>query len=147
MELLFDKAYLSTVVEDKKSWFTQMVVLGLIYHLFCFTANSLGRQPTTSQHFQPLTSQIIAPVAVAIHCALSEYATGKKATDMFPQDEYRGTCCPSPMINFTPEATALINYTLVVRYKPPPTPLPRQLGANSSRIDAPQSPLVLLILD
>jgi len=47
-ELLFDDAYLSKVVDDKKSWFTRMEVLDLIYHQFFFTANSLERQPTTS---------------------------------------------------------------------------------------------------
>jgi len=47
-ELLFDDAYLSKVVYDKKSWFTRMKVLDLIYHQFFFTANSLGCQPTTS---------------------------------------------------------------------------------------------------
>ena len=90
-ELLFDDAYLSKVVEDKKSWFTRMEVLDLIYHQFFFTANSLGRQPTTSQYFQPLAPQTLALVAAAIHCALSEYASGKKATVMFSQDEYQGT--------------------------------------------------------
>jgi hypothetical protein len=90
-ELLFDDAYLSKVVEDKKSWFTRMEVLDLIYHQFFFTANSLGCQPTTSQYFQPLVPQTLALVAAAIHCALSEYASGKKATVMFSQDEYRGT--------------------------------------------------------
>jgi len=29
-ELLFDDAYLSMVIDDKKSWFTQMKVLELI---------------------------------------------------------------------------------------------------------------------
>jgi hypothetical protein len=90
-ELLFDYAYLSKVVEDKKSWFTRMEVLDLIYHQLFFTANSLGRQPTTSQYFQPLAPQTLAVVAAAIQCALSEYATRKKATFMFSQDEYRGT--------------------------------------------------------
>jgi hypothetical protein len=90
-ELLFDDAYLSKVVEDKKSWFTRMEVLDLIYHQFFFTANSLGRQPTTSQYFQPLAPQTLALVAAAIQCALSEYPSGKKATVMFSQDEYRGT--------------------------------------------------------
>jgi len=68
-----------------------MEVLDLIYHQFFFTANSLGRQPTTSQYFQPLAPQTLALVAAAIHCALSEYASGKKATVMFSQDEYQGT--------------------------------------------------------
>jgi len=142
-ELLFDDAYLSKVVDDKKSWFTRMEVLDLIYHQFFFTANSLGRQPTTSQYFQPLAPQTLALVAAAIHCALSEYAGGKKATVMFSQDEYRGTLCPFPMINFTPEATVLINHTLVGRFKPPPTSMWR----NSARIGAPQSPSALLSLD
>jgi hypothetical protein len=89
--LLFDDAYLSKGVEDKKSWFASMEVLDLIYHQFFFTANSLGHQPTTSQYFQPLTPQTLLLVATAIHCALSAYATGKKATVMFSQDEYRCT--------------------------------------------------------
>jgi len=104
-KLLFDDAYLSKVVDDKKSWFTRMEVLDLIYHQFFFTANSLGRQPTTSQYFQPLAPQTLALAAAAIHCALSEYTSGKKATVMFSQDEYRGTFGPSPVINFTLEAT------------------------------------------
>jgi len=108
-----------------------MEVLDLIYHQFFFTANILGRQPTTSQYFQPHAPQTLALVAAAIHCALSEYATGNKATVMFSQDEYRGTFCPSSMINFTPEATALINHTVVVCFKPP---LPPPCGANSARI-------------
>jgi hypothetical protein len=41
-KLLFDDAYLSKVIDDKKSWFTQMEVLDLIYHQLFFTANSLG---------------------------------------------------------------------------------------------------------
>jgi len=86
-KLLFDDAYLSKVINDKKSWFTRMAVLDVIYHQFFFTANSLGRQPTTSQFFQPLAPQTLALVAAAIHCALSEYATGKKVTVMFSQDE------------------------------------------------------------
>jgi len=142
-ELLFNNAYLSQVVDDMKSWFPRMEVLDLIYHQFFFTANSFGRQPTTSQDFQPLAPQTLALVAAAIHCALSEYAGGKKATVMFSQDVYRGTFCPSPMINFTPEATALINHTLVGRFKPPPTTMWR----NSTRIGAPQSPSALLSLD
>jgi hypothetical protein len=54
-------------------------------------AKNLGRQPTTSQYLQPLAPHPLALVAAAIHCALSEYATGKKATVMFSQDEYQGT--------------------------------------------------------
>jgi len=120
-----------------------MEVLDLIYHQFFFTTNSLGPQPTTSKYFQPLAPQTSALVAVAIHCVLSEYAGGEKATVMFSQDEYRGTFCPSPMINFTPEATALINHTLVGRFTPPATTMQH----NSGRIGAPQSPSALLTLD
>jgi hypothetical protein len=76
-----------------------MAVLDLIYHEFFFTANSLGRQPTTSQIFKPLIPPMLALVAAAIHCALSEYASGKKVTVMFSQDEYRGKVCPSTVID------------------------------------------------
>jgi len=72
----------------------------------------LGRQPTTSQFFQPLTPQTLALVAAANHCPLSECATGKRVTVMFSQDEYRGKFCPSMVIDFiTAKAIALINYT------------------------------------
>jgi hypothetical protein len=73
---------------EAESWFASMEVLDHIYHQFFFTANSLGHQPTTSQYFQRLTPQTLLLVDTAIHCALSEYATGKKATVMFSQDEY-----------------------------------------------------------
>ena len=105
-KLLFDDAYLTKVVNDKKSLFTQMKVLDLMYHQFFFTTNSLGRQPTTSQYFQPLAPQTLVLAAAAIHCALSEYPSGKKTRVMFAQDEYRGTFGPSPVINFTLEAAA-----------------------------------------
>jgi len=82
-----------------------MEMLDLIYHQFFFTANRLGHQPTTSQYFQPLAPQTLALAAAAIHCTLSEYASGKKATVMFSQNEYRGTFGPSPVINFTLEGT------------------------------------------
>jgi hypothetical protein len=140
-ELLFDDAYLSKVVDDKKSWFTRMEVLDLIYHQFFFTANSLGRQPTTSQYFQPLAPQTLALAAAAIHCALSEYTSGKKATVMFSQDEYRGTFGPSPVINFTLEATT----QSITHQRPHHTPPP--LRRNSTRIGAPQSSSELLSLD
>ena len=58
-------------------------MLDLIYNQILFNVNSLGWQLTTSQFFQPLTPLTSALVAAAIHCALSEYATGKKVTDMF----------------------------------------------------------------
>jgi len=126
-KLFFNEAYLSKVVDDKKSWFTRMEVLELIYHQLFFTANSLGRQPTTSQYFRPLAPQTSALAAAAIHCALSEYASGKKATVMFSQDEYRGTFVPSPVINFTLEATTQsITYQRLHHTPPPPcggTPL------------------------
>jgi hypothetical protein len=109
---LFDDAYLSKVIDDMKSWFARMEVLHLIYQLFFFSANSLGRQPTTSQFFQPLSRQMIVLVAAAIHCALSEQATGEKVTGMFSQDEYQGKFYPPMVINcITAEAIALINCT------------------------------------
>jgi len=111
-ELLFDDAYLSKVIKDKKAWFTQMEVLDLIYHQFFFTANRMGRQPTTSQFFQPLTPLTLALVAAVIRCAQSEYATGKKVTVRFSQDEYQGKFCPSMLIDsMTAEASALITIT------------------------------------
>jgi len=67
------------------------------------------------QQQQPLTPQMLALAAAAIHCVLSQYASGKKATVMCSQDECRGTFCSSPVINFTPEATALMNPKLVGR--------------------------------
>jgi hypothetical protein len=85
-ERLFDNAYLSKGVEDKKSWFTRMEVFDLIYHQFFFIANGLGRQPLTAQYFQPLTPQTLALAAAAIYCALCQYASGKKATVMYSQD-------------------------------------------------------------
>jgi len=118
-----------------------MEVLDLIYHQFFFTANSLGRQPTTSQFFQPLTLETLALVAAAIHCALSEYATGKKVTVMFSQDEYQGKFCPFTVMDcITAEATALINYTWFAASYPPP-------WFSSAIIDTPQSPSALLSLD
>jgi hypothetical protein len=68
-ELQFDDAYLSKVVDHMKYWFMRMEVLNLIYHQLFFTANSLGRQPTTSQYFQPFAPQTVALAATAIHCA------------------------------------------------------------------------------
>jgi len=110
-QLLFNNAYLSNVGDDKESWFTGMEVLDPIYDKCFLTANSLGRQPTTSQYFEPLTPQTLALAATAIHCVPSEYAIRRKATVMCSQDENGGTFCPSPVINITPDATALINYT------------------------------------
>jgi len=125
-KLLFDDAYFSKVVDVKKLWFTQMEVLDLIYHQLFFTANSLGRQPKPSQYFQPLAPQTVVLAAAAIYCALSEYASGKKATVAFSQDEYRGKSGPSPVINFTLEAT-----TQSITYqRPHHTPRPPPCGAT-----------------
>jgi len=66
---------------------------------------------------------MVAFVAAAIHCALSVYATGKKVTVMFSQDEYQGKFCPSTVIYcITAKAIALINYTWWGCFiSPPPT--------------------------
>ena len=112
-----------------------------------FTANSLVRQPTTSRFFQPLAPQTLVLAAAANHCSLSEYASGKKVTVIFSQDEYQGTFCPSPMINFTPEATALIIHTLVSIFQLSPPPPPSTMWCNSARIGATQSPSVLISRD
>ena len=142
-ELLFDDAYLSKVINDKKSWFTRMEVLDLIYHQFFFTASSLGRQLTTLQFCQPLTPQTLALVAVAIHCVLSEYVTGKKVTFMSSLEEYRGKFCPSPVMDcITAEATALINYTWWGSFIPPMVLL-HYNRCSSIPIGAPQSGLAL----
>ena len=139
---MFGDAYLSKVIDDNKSWFTRMEVLDLIYHQFFFIANSLGRQPTTSQFFQPLTPQTLALVAAAIHCTLSEYATGMKVTVMFSQDEYRGKFCPSMVTDcISAEAIALIKFKLHMvglLHTPPPQ------WCSAAIIGAPQSPSALL---
>jgi len=143
-ELLFDDAYLSKVVDDKKSWFMRMEVLDRIYPQFFFTTNSLGRQPTTSQYFQPLAPQTLALAAAAIHCALSEYASGKMAMVMFSQDEYRGTFGPSPVINFTLEATTQsITHQRPHHTPPPPAARLHQNRRSSIFIGAPQPGLNL----
>ena len=144
-ELLFDDACLSKAIEHKNSWFTWMEVLDTLYHHFCFTGNSLGREPNTSQFFQPLTLQLLVVVAAAIHCGLYVYATGKKLTVMFSQDEYRGKICLSTVIDcITAEVTALINYTWCAASSlPPPMVLLRYNRRFSIPIGAPQSGLVL----
>jgi len=143
-ELLFDDAYLSKVIDDKKSWFTWMELLDVIYHQFFFSANNLGRQPTTSQFFQPLTPPMLALVAAAIHCLLLEYATGKKVTVMFSQDEYRGKFCPSMLMDcLAAEATPLINYTWWAASYPRHMDLLRYNRRSSIPISAPQSGLKL----
>jgi len=95
-----------------------MEVLDLIYHQLLFNANDLGRKPRTSRYFQPPTPQTLALAVADNHCALSEYASAKKDTVLFSEGEYPGTVCASPVINFTPEASALINHTVVGRLIP-----------------------------
>jgi len=129
MDLLCDDAYLSKVVDDKKLWFnTGMEVLDLIYQQFFLSANSLGHQPTTSQYFQPLASQTLALAAAAIHCALSDYASAKTAKVLFFQDNYRGTLGPSPVINFTLEATTQAITFQRPHHTPPPPPPAAELN-------------------
>ena len=63
---------------------------------------------------------MIALVAAGIHCVLSDYATGKKVTGMFSQDDYRGKCCPSTVMDcITADANALISYTRWAALYPP----------------------------
>jgi len=50
--------------------------------------------------------------ATAIHSGFSEYATGKKVTFMFSQDEYQGEFCTFQVIYFAVEDMTLINHTL-----------------------------------
>jgi hypothetical protein len=103
-----------------------MEVLGLNQHQFFFTANCLERQPPTSQFIQPLIPQTFALVAAAILYTQSEYATGKKVTVIFSQDEYRGKFCLSMVIDcIAVEAIALIKFKLHMlglHYTPPPPP-------------------------
>lgn len=105
-ELLFDNTILSKEVDDRKSSFTRMEVLDVIYDQFLFTANNLGCQPTTSPYVQLLAPQTLAREAAAIQCGLCDFTSAKKAMVMFSQDEYGGTFGPSPVINFILEATA-----------------------------------------
>ena len=118
-----------------------MEVLDLIYHQFFFTTKRLGRQPLTSQYFQPLVPQTLALAATAIHCALSEYASGRMATVEFAQDEYRGRFGSFLMINFTPEATI----QSITHRRPLHTLHP--LRGHSTAIEAPQSSSELLCRD
>jgi len=143
-EILFDDAYLSKVIDDRNSWFMQMEVLDLIYHQFFLTANNLGRQLTTSPIFQPLSPQTLALVAAAIHCALSEYATGKKITVMSSQDEYRGKFCPSTVITlFYCRSRCITHQFHMAGCLIPPSPmvLLRWNSRSSIPIGTPQSAL------
>jgi len=99
-----------------------------MYHPYSFTTNPLGCQSTSSQYFHPFALQSFDLAAAAIHCTLAEYASGKQATVMFSQAEYQGTCCPSPVINFTLEAIALKNHTLVGCLTPPLQRIPDIIG-------------------
>jgi len=54
---------------------------------FFFAANGLGRQPPTLQYFQTLALQTVVLAAAAIHFALSEYASGEKATVEFSHNK------------------------------------------------------------
>jgi len=85
-----------------------MEVLDLIYHQFFFTANRLVCQPTTFQFYELLTLQTLTLAALVIHFLPSEYVSGKKSTVMISQDEYYCKFCPSPVMNFSLEATAFI---------------------------------------
>ena len=108
------------------SLFTRMEVLDLIYHKFFSTADSLGRQPTTSQFFHPLSPQTLALVAAGIRCALSEYATGKDVMVMFSQDEYGGLFCPSTVkrLYYCRSHRTTHQFHMVGCFIPPPPPSP-----------------------
>jgi len=105
----------------------------------------MGQQPTTSQLFQPLSLQTLVLVAIAIHCALSEDATGKKVTVMFSQDEYWGKFAHPHSYDCIPAAATalLINSTWWAASYPPPPPQ----WDSSARIRAPQTLSALLSLD
>jgi len=83
LKLQFNNAHLSGVVDDKKSFFSQMEMLDLIDCQFFFTTNSLRHQLTASQFVQPLAPWTLLLVATTIHCALSESATGKTVAVMY----------------------------------------------------------------
>jgi hypothetical protein len=86
-----------------------------------------------------------ALVAAAIHCPLSENATGQNVTVMFSQNESQGKFCPPTVTDFiTAEAIALINYTLWGCFTPPPPMvLLRHKNSSSIPIAAPQFELAL----
>jgi len=139
-ELLFDDEYFSTMVNDRNPWFTRTEVLDNIHNQYFFTANSSELLPTISHCFQHLAPQTVVLAAVSIHRLLSEYASRKKATVMFSQNENCGTLCTSPVLNFTPKASARIDHTFVDRLIP-------RLHGNSARIGSPPSLAALLSLD
>jgi len=89
---------------------------------------------------------MLALVATAIDCVLSEYATGKKFIVMFSEDIYQGELCPSTVIDLiAAKATALINYTLVGHIIPlPPMALLHYDRCSSIPVGTPQPELLLL---
>jgi hypothetical protein len=143
-EPLFDNAYLSKFINEKKSWFTLMEVLDLICHQFFFTTNGLGWPLITLHFFHPLTLQTLVLSATAIDCTLCEYATGKKVTVMFSWDEYRGTFCHSTVIRlyYCRSHCTTHQFHMVGCFIPPP---PQR--CSSSRIGTPQFVLMLCSLD
>jgi hypothetical protein len=89
VHLLAEDSYMMKIVADKKAWFTRFEILDLIYHIFFFTVNSLGRLPHTAKYFDPVSPWTLAIAAAAIHCALSDYEQGTKVTTNFAQEDYR----------------------------------------------------------
>jgi len=63
-----------------------MEVLDLIYNKFFFMVNSFEYQPTPLHFIYPVPSQTLIFAATATHCALSEYAIGKKIIVMLSKD-------------------------------------------------------------
>jgi len=57
LELLFDDAYCSKVIDDNKSWFHKMQVPDLYYPPLFFTTDSWGRQPSTFWFIHLLTPE------------------------------------------------------------------------------------------
>jgi len=102
-----------------KSWFTYIGVLNSFYHQWLLTTNCLGCQPTTVCLTQLHGWHMAVLVAAAIRCRLSDCAIGKKFMVMISEDVYHGMLYPSIMIDsITPDATALIYYTLGAKSLP-----------------------------
>lgn len=80
---MLDDAYLSTVIEVKFPWFSQMKAQELIYYQSFFTADSLGCNPTLSQFIQPLNPKTLEVPTIAILLALCGEAPGEKETLRF----------------------------------------------------------------
>jgi hypothetical protein len=141
-ELLFDNVYISKVIHHNQSWFTQLEVPDLTLHQVFCTINCFVRQPSTSMYFQPLAPPTLVWAAAAIHCVLSEYASGMKATVMFSQDEYQGIFGLFPLMNFTLEAT-----TQSITHQQPLIPSHTPLLRHSTRKGNLRSSSKLLSLD